>query len=1165
MLVCSRCGAENRPGRKFCAQCAAGLAISCPACGGANQPGEKFCGECGAALADAPQPGSGAASVIPAAERRLVSVLFADLVGFTSLSDSRDPEEVREVLTRYFDTARKVIARYGGSVDKFIGDAVVAVWGTPASHEDDAERAVRAALDLIDGVAALASGDGLPPLALRAAIGTGPAAVLVGATGQGMVAGDLVNTASRLQAAAAPGTVVVDEATYRIAGRAVAFEMVGNQTLKGKAQTVPAWRALRVVAGRRGLLRAEGLEPPFVGRDTELRLLKELFHATQAEHRARLLSVVGQAGIGKSRLAWEFQKYIDGLVGDVYWHQGRSPAYGDGITFWALGEMLRQRCGIAETDDGQVSRDRLAATLAKFVTDDAERAWLTPALSALLGLEAAPAGAREELFAAWRTFFERISDRGPTVMVFEDVQWADQGQLDFIEYLLEWSRAHPILIITLARQELLERRPTWGAGQRNFTALHLEPLSKEVMGNLLRGLASGLPTSVAGQILARAEGIPLYAVEIVRMLLDDGRLTKEDGSYRLTGDLSRLEVPATLHALVAARIDSLSTDERSVIQHASVLGQSFVVEGLLALTSLGRDQLDPTLRSLVRKELVALDSDPRSPERGQYQFVQGLLREVAHETLSKRERRERHLAVAHYLEGLGDAELLGVVASHYLDAHRATPAGSEAELLATQARHALRVAAERAAALHSHEQAFGYLEQALMVTRDESERAFLLERAAGSAVAIGRDVVAEDYLSKAMAHYQEVGDPDGRARTATALANFLTTNGHSERAIRLLESVRVPELDPSPAFVALNAELARAFMIHLDGELAVQCADRALMAADKPDLVPVMVEALITRGCALAQPGGNRFREAQAVLAGALWLAEGQGLVLSEIRARINLGVFLSLDEPRLAFDIIRRGYDLARRLGHRSLARRLAGEVAWYSFRLGDWDLGLAVLNEQDRDYEEGFAAILDRLILAIYRASRGDRPGAERLVDGVDALLSGSTNPEWAEGLTTIRVFVAAATGQMNTAYETAIRFAPTMRNATHRGQTLGEAGHAALALRDSQRARRVVLELEAMGNHGKWLEASTQSHRAGLALLEGRTDEGLAAYRSALAAWRDLGVVRDLGLCLLNLASLAGIDHPDGRAAADEAREIFTRLKATSALERLEALSGQLAVAR
>ncbi len=507
-MVCPSCQAENRPGRKFCAQCGSLLAIACSACGAPNEPGERFCGECGRALspsvpADAVSVGTRQPAIPPPTERRLVSVLFADLVGFTSLSESRDPEDVRDLLTKYFETSRRIVERYGGTVDKFIGDAVVAVWGAPSAHEDDAERAVRAGFDLTDAVAALGTELQGGPLGLRAAVGSGHAAVIVGAAGQGMVAGDLVNTASRLQAAALPGGLLVDEGTYRAASRAILFEPFGDQVVKGKALPVPAWRALRVVAARRGAGRTERLEAPFVGRDEELRLLKDLFHATTREKRARLISIVGQAGIGKSRLAWEFEKYVDGLAQDVYWHHGRSPSYGEGITFWSLGEMVRRRAGIAESDDAETTRRQLTATLADYVPDEADRRWIAAPLAALLGLEESPAGQREQLFAAWRTFFERVADKGPTIMVFEDLQWADQGVMDFIEHVLQWSRAYPILIITLARPELRERRPGWGVDQRHFTALPLEPLAAGPMAHLLTGLVPGLPDSLLRRAVNR--------------------------------------------------------------------------------------------------------------------------------------------------------------------------------------------------------------------------------------------------------------------------------------------------------------------------------------------------------------------------------------------------------------------------------------------------------------------------------------------------------------------------------------------------------------------------------------------------------------------------------------------------------------------------------------
>ena len=380
------------------------------------------------------------------AERRLVTVLFADLVGFTSMSEGRDPEHVRELLTRYFDLAREVVERHGGLVEKFIGDAVMALWGAPVAHEDDAERAVRAALELVDAVHALG-----PGLEARGAVLTGEAAVTLGAIGQGMVAGDLVNTASRLQAAAAPGTVLVGEATQHAASIAITFEPVDEQYLKGKAAPVAAWRAVRVVAQRRGRGREDRLEAPFVGRDAELRLLKDLFHATTRDRRVRLVSITGQAGVGKSRLAWEFLKYVDGVVDAVFWHEGRSPAYGQGLSFWALGEMVRSRADLLETDDEQTTRSKIRATVERFITDEDEGRRVEAALLALLGVGDAPEGGSQGMFAAWRTYFERITGHGTVALLFEDLHWADSGMLDFIDHMLDWSLNVPILIVTLAR------------------------------------------------------------------------------------------------------------------------------------------------------------------------------------------------------------------------------------------------------------------------------------------------------------------------------------------------------------------------------------------------------------------------------------------------------------------------------------------------------------------------------------------------------------------------------------------------------------------------------------------------------------------------------------------------------------------------------------------
>src|SRR5713101_7618190 len=422
MAACASCGAENPAGKKFCSECGTALAIACPSCGAALTGTEKFCGECGSPLAPGHSSLVAAPAVVvnaPVAERRFVTVLFADLVGFTAASESRDAEDTRELLSSYFETCRRLIELYRGTVEKFIGDAVMAVWGAPVATEDDAERAVRAALELVAAVQALGEQVGVPELRARAGVLTGEAAVTLGAEGEGMVAGDLVNTASRLQALAPPGGVFVGEATRRATEQAVVYESAGDYEVKGKLGLVPVWRALRVVSGGRGTLKAEGLEAPFVGRDRELRMLKELFHASAEERKAFLVSVTGIGGIGKSRLGWEFFKYMDGLPQRTLYHRGRCLAYGEGVTYWALADMVRMRCRIAEEEGPASALAKLQATLSEYLLDDEERRFVEPRLAHLLGLEERQARGQEELFGAWRLFFERLAEVNPVAMVFE--------------------------------------------------------------------------------------------------------------------------------------------------------------------------------------------------------------------------------------------------------------------------------------------------------------------------------------------------------------------------------------------------------------------------------------------------------------------------------------------------------------------------------------------------------------------------------------------------------------------------------------------------------------------------------------------------------------------------------------------------------------------------
>ena len=525
------------------------------------------------------------------AERRVCSVLFCDVVGFTPLSEARDPEAVRELLSRYFETARTVISRYGGTVEKFIGDAVMAVWGTPAATEGDAERAVRAGLDLVAAVAELGADAGVPGLAARAGVVTGEVALTLGAVGEGMVAGDAVNTAARVQATAGPGQVLADGVTQRLADGAIGFADAGEHALKGKAEPQRLWRAVRVLAGVGGSQRVDGLEAPLIGRDAELRTIRELFHAAAERRVPRLVLVSGPAGVGKSRLGWEFFKYIDGLVQDVWWHRGRCLSYGEGVAFWALAEIVRQRLGIAEEDPADVAAAKLTEGLDRFVPDPGERAYAGVRLGRLLGVTfSADNGAplsREELFAGWRLFFERLAAECPVVLLIEDVQYADVGLLDFADHLIDWSRDLPIFVLVFARPELGQARPGFGAG-RNRSMLTLDPLDTASMDRLVDALVPAMPTAAQAKIVSQAQGIPLFAVETVRSLIDRDIVQPVEGVYRLTGDVGELVVPDSLHALLAARLDALDPDVRRLVADAAVLGTTFPPEALIAVS--GRDQ-----------------------------------------------------------------------------------------------------------------------------------------------------------------------------------------------------------------------------------------------------------------------------------------------------------------------------------------------------------------------------------------------------------------------------------------------------------------------------------------------------------------------------------------------------------------------------------------------
>ena len=1143
----------------------------CPSCATPSQPGQKFCGECGGRLAEPAAPPV-VTPEAPLAERRLVSVLFADLVGFTTLSEARDAEEVRELLSRYFESCRRLILLYGGTVEKFIGDAVMAVWGTPVAQEDDAERAVRAALDLVAAVSALGDEVGAPELRARVGVLTGEAAVTLGAEGQGMVAGDLVNTASRIQAAADPATVLVGESTKRATEAAIAYAEAGAHELKGKAEPVPLFRALRVTAGRAGALKAEGLEAPFVGRDRELRLVKELFHASAEEKKANLVSVVGIAGIGKSRLSWEFEKYIDGLAGDIWWHRGRCLSYGEGVAYWALAEMVRMRCEIVDEEEPGSARAKLQATIAEHIPDAEERAWVEPRLFHLLGLEEGTPGDQENLFSAWRILFERLAEQAPTILVFEDMQWADAGLLDFIEYLLEWSRNHPLFVLALARPELADKRPTWGAGKRSFASLYLEPLAPQAMSELLTGLVPGLTEELREDILERAEGIPLYAVETVRMLLDRSLLEQAGNVYRPTGPIETLDVPETLHALIAARLDGLTPEERRLVQDGAVLGKTFTRQGVGAVTGMPKEELEPLLAALVRKEVLSIQADPRSPERGQYSFLQDIVKRVAYETLSKRDRKAKHLAAAGFLAstwGAEEDEIAEVVAAHYLDAYEAAPDEPDADELRAKAREMVVRAAERADSLGANAEAQRAYERAIELADDPLVRADFEERAGTMARIGARPDEAATHYERAIELFEAGGATHPGARVSARLAEILWDRGRLEQGLENMNRAFdvLSEEEPDEDLAALAAQLGRFAFFAGESELAFRRIESALDLAEALLLHEVLSQALNSKAMMLA--ARDRLKEGLALLNYALEVAIEHDKPSAALRAYYNLADTLTrIDRYEEAASCIRDGLALARRVGNRYWEWNLLGQV-YPLFALGSWDETLTVTTE----LPENAWTELRQLAVSMSQTGvqvhvhRGQYDEASRLVDAFEPLETSADRQEQAAyrcGKASLLLARGDHAGALQVA-EAAFEVRDTMGiSVEYIKEAFAIAVEAALALGDTDKAERLIATVDSLppGRYPQLLRAQRARFRAHLAVRRDDAAEAERLFKGAAGLFRELAVPFYLAVTELESSEwlVAQGRSEEAEPLLTEAREIFDRLEAKPWLDRLDAVQAE-----
>jgi class 3 adenylate cyclase/tetratricopeptide (TPR) repeat protein len=950
--------------------------IICAACGAQNREGARFCDSCGSPIAEATEARE---------ERKVVTALFADVVGFTGRAEQLDPEDVRAMLTPYYALLRSELERHGGTVEKFIGDAVMALFGAPVAHEDDPERAVRAALAIRDAIAEQNAAQ--PGLALQVRIGisTGEALITLDARpsdGEGMAAGDVVNTAARLQAAAPVDGILVGEATYRATRDQIVYREAEPVQAKGKSGPVVVWEA--VEARARFGVDISHLGPQLVGRRDEVDLLRDALARVRRDRSPQLVTLVGVPGIGKSRLVFELFDVVDEDPDLIYWRQGRCLPYGQGVTFWAVGEMVKAQAGILETDRTRVVAEKLREVLEATLPDPGELEWLQGHLRPLVGLAAEEElghGDRNEAFAAWRRFFESVAEQGPLVLVFEDLHWADDGVLDFVDYLVDWAGDVPLLVVCTARPELLERRPGWGGGKRNAATVSLAPLSEEDTARLVASLLeqSVLPAEVQTALLEHAGGNPLYAEEYVRMLLDRGFLRRDGAALRLER-ADELPLPETVQGILAARLDALSTEEKALLQDAAVIGKVFWVGALEAVGGEKRWTLEERLHGLERKEFVRRERRSSVASENEFAFRHVLVRDAAYAQLPRARRSERHRAAAEWIESLaGDraedkAEML---AHHYLAALEFAPAGDGgAGSLAHKARLALREAGQRADALNSPGAAVRFYRAALEFwPADDPDRSRLL-REYGAAL-FDFEQGGEAELEEACEGLLALGDPEAASGTQVTLGILAWGRGDQrgtfvrmERAVELVES-----RPPSRAKAFAIASLASKHMTASNDDEAIRLSGEALQLYESLGDEQGVAESLNTRGVARASSGesegGLRDLERSVELGRRLNNPRALG------RAANNLASVLQTygDLSSRNLGLLEESARAWRRAGSHMMSTWLPIEIGVELYLRGEWDEALARF---DAFIEQGasvhYAEISVRSFRGRIRVARGE-----------------------------------------------------------------------------------------------------------------------------------------------------------------------------------------------
>jgi class 3 adenylate cyclase/tetratricopeptide (TPR) repeat protein len=1024
----------------------------CPVCNQENTENARFCSACGAALTSEP----------PREERKVVSVLFADLVGFTSRAEQLDPEDVRAVLTPYWERLRGELEKRGGTVEKFIGDAVMALFGAPTAHDDDPLRAVGAALAIRDW--AREEDD----LQVRIAVNTGEALVLLGARpaeGEGMAAGDVVNTTARLQAAAPVNGVLVGETTYRATRDVIEYAEHEPVVGKGKADAIPVWEAVQV-RSRLGM-DVERPNLPLVGRTRELGVIVDAFERAKSEREPQLVTLVGVPGIGKSRLVGEFFSRLEADPDLVWWRQGRALPYGDGVSFWAVAEMVKAQAGIEENDPPDVCAVKVQASAEQLVADEAERDWVIDHLLPLVGVD--HRGATGDSAPAWRTFFESLAERRPLVMVFEDMHWADDGLLDFIDHLVDWATGVPILVIATARPELLDRRQAWGGGKVNVSTIALTPLSDEEAAEIIHGVLdqAALPAETQQALLDRAGGNPLYAEQFARL-------------YTERGSAEDLPLPETVQGLIAARLDGLSAEEKRIVQDASVYGKVFWAGAV--------DADAEALHSLDRKGILRRERRSAVGGETQYVFRHVLVRDVAYGQIPRAARGEKHVGAADWIESLGRADDHAELVAHHLAA--AAELGVE---VGDRARITYRRAGDRARALGAWPAAERYYAQALASWPPEDEEYPRL--VAASAAAHARATGETEQLSAALDVLEGAGLWEEGAQFAAnaAMLAWLSTKdprAFLDRGLKLLAGQPA-----SSARAELLAASARAHWFRGEYERAERELAEALELAPEHGSTELRASLLTTQGVVAMSDGD--LDEARRLTDAAIEIAPIGSE--SRFRALSNRGTFEWAEGDMAAWELQQAAaVEDAERTGDQPSLRWLEWFTTAQAVSFGRWD---EVLRRAEEQIVLGPHYTLDGILYfkAYMLAARDQLSPARACRDEAMALTAKIPDAQSAIPGLFDAAWVSFVIGEEELARRLVAQVYPVALGIRHRVPAVD--------------AKNTVLCIRA-GRARDWLElhkrdANTRRIRAALLLLEGRVVEAADAW--ALVSPHDEAVAR------------------------------------------------------